>query len=143
MCNDVYIAGGGNPMRTPPYPIAPTYKTLTAAAAQSCKQRHTKAWLAYKGHIMKVQRVEWHSYQLVYEYEINDAEIEDKFGDIEIFREKLASDDEDFDDVYEYIMEEQDPVECYDWQYSQIKGGYETEWYSGEDCIEPRGNKTF
>ena len=40
-------------------------------------------------------------------------------------------------------MEEQDPVECYDWQYSQIKGGYETEWYSGEDCIEPRGNKTF
>ena len=75
--------------------------------------------------------------------EIDDAEIEDKFGDIEIFREKLASDDEDFDDVYEYIMEEQDPVECYDWQYSQIKGGYETEWYSGEDCIEPRGNKTF
>ena len=48
---------------------------------------------------MKVQRVEWHSYQLVYEYEIDDAEIEDKFGDIEIFREKLASDDEDFDDV--------------------------------------------
>ena len=130
-------------MRTPPYPIAPTYKTLTAAAAQSYKQRHTKAWLAYKGHIMKVQRVEWHSYQLVYEYEIDDAEIEDKFGDIEIFREKLASDDEDFDDVYEYIMEEQDPVECYDWQYSQIKGGYETEWYSGDDCIEPRGNKTF
>ena len=143
MYNDVYIACGGNPMRTPPYPIAPTYKTLTAAAAQSCTQRHTKAWLAYKGHIMKVQRVEWHSYQLVYEYEIDDAEIEDKFGDIEIFREKLASDDEDFDDVYEYIMEEQDPVECYDWQYSQIKGGYETEWYSGEDCIEPRGNKTF
>ena len=143
MCNDVYIACGGNPMRTPPYPIAPTYKTLTAAAAQSCTQRHTKAWLAYKGHNMKVQRVEWHSYQLVYEYEIADAEIEEKFGDIEIFREKLASDDEDFDDVYEYMMEEQDPVECYEWQYSQIKGGYETEWYSGDDCIEPRGNKTF
>ena len=35
MCNDVYIAGGGNPMRTPPYPIAPTYKTLTAAAAHN------------------------------------------------------------------------------------------------------------
>ena len=131
-------------MRTPPYPIAPTYKTLTAAAAHhDTQQLHTKAWLAYKGHNMKVQRVEWHSYQLVYEYEIDDAEIEDKFGDIEIFREKLASDDEDFDDVYEYMMEEQDPVECYDWQYSQIKGGYETEWYSGEDCIEPRGNKTF
>ena len=92
---------------------------------------------------MKIQRVEWHSYQLVYEYEVDDAEIADKFGDVEIFREKLASDDEDFDDVYEYIMEEQDPVACYEWQYSQIKGGYETEWYSGEDCIEPRGENTF
>tara|TARA_B100000941_G_scaffold271787_1_gene230797 strand:- start:116 stop:250 length:135 start_codon:yes stop_codon:yes gene_type:complete len=35
MYNDVYIAGGGNPMRTPPYPIAPTYKTLMAAAAHN------------------------------------------------------------------------------------------------------------
>ena len=54
---------------------------------------------------MKIQRVEWHSYLLVYEYEVDDAEIEEKFGDVEIFREKLASDDEDFDDVYEYLME--------------------------------------
>ena len=33
--NDVYVAGGGNPMRTPPYPIAPTYIILMAAAAHS------------------------------------------------------------------------------------------------------------
>ena len=92
---------------------------------------------------MKIQRVEWHSYQLVYEYEVADAEIVDKFGDVEIFREKLASADEDFDDAYEYMMEEQDPVACYEWQYSQIKGGYETDWHTGEDCIEPRGENTF
>ena len=60
-----------------------------------------------------------------------------------ILYEAIASDDEDFDDVYEYMMEEQDPVACYEWQYSQIKGGYETEWHSGEDCIEPRGENTF
>ena len=60
---------------------------------------------------MKVQRVEWHSYQLVYEYDIPDEEIVEKFGDVESFEEKLASDDEDFDESYEYVMEEQDPVE--------------------------------
>ncbi len=92
---------------------------------------------------MKVQRVEWHSYQLVYEYEIPDEEIEEKFGDKEIFKEKLASDDEDFDDVYEYMMEEQDPVQCYEWQYSQIKGGYETEWFADEECLVPRGEATY
>ena len=47
---------------------------------------------------MKVQRVEWHSYQLVYEYDIPDEDIIQEFGDKEIFKEKLASDDEDFDD---------------------------------------------
>ena len=35
---------------------------------------------------MKVQRVEWHSYQLVYEYEIPDEEIEEKFGDRSDFK---------------------------------------------------------
>ena len=88
---------------------------------------------------MKIQRVEWHSYQ----YEIPDEEIEEKFGDKEIFKEKLKSDDEDFDDVYEYMMEEQDPVQCYEWQYSQIKGGYETEWFADEECLVPRGEATY
>ena len=92
---------------------------------------------------MKVQRVEWHSYQLVYEYDIPDEEIVEKFGDVESFEEKLASDDEDFDEAYEYVMEEQDPDECYKWEYSQIKGGYETEWFTCEDCLEPRGEPTF
>ena len=92
---------------------------------------------------MKVQRVEWHSYQLVYEYEIPDEEIEEKFGDTITFKEKLASNDEDFDDVYEYMMEEQDPVQCYEWQYSQIKGGYETEWFADEECLVPRGEATY
>ena len=27
----------------------------------------------------------------------------------------------------------------YEWQYSQIKGGYETDWYADDECIEPRG----
>ena len=88
---------------------------------------------------MKVQRVEWHQYQLVYEYDIPDEEIEKKFADKEIFREMVASDDEDFDEAYEFIMEEQDPIQCYEWQYSQIKGGYETDWYTDEECIDPRG----
>ena len=92
---------------------------------------------------MKVQRVEWHSYQLVYEYDIPDEEIVEKFGDVESFEEKLASDDEYFDEAYEFMMEEQDPIECYKWEYSQIKGGYETEWFTGEDCLEPRGEPTF
>ena len=51
-----------------------------------------------------------------------------------IFKEQLASDDEDFDDVYEYMMDEQDH-QCYKWEYSQIKGGYETDWHADEDCI--------
>jgi len=38
---------------------------------------------------MKVQRVEWHSYQLVYEYDVPDEEIEEKFGDTITFKEKL------------------------------------------------------
>ncbi len=88
---------------------------------------------------MKVQRVEWHQYQLVYEYDIPDEEIEKKFADKEIFREMVASDDEDFDEAYEFIMEEQDPIQCYEWQYSQIKGGYETDWYTDDECIDPRG----
>ena len=88
---------------------------------------------------MKVQRVEWHQYQLVYEYDIPDEEIEKKFADKEVFREMVASDDEDFDEAYEFIMEEQDPIQCYEWQYSQIKGGYETDWYTDEECIDPRG----
>ena len=88
---------------------------------------------------MKVQRVEWHQYQLVYEYDIPDEEIEKKFADKEVFREMVASDDEDFDEAYEFIMEEQDPIQCYEWQYSQIKGGYETDWYTDDDCIDPRG----
>ena len=36
-------------------------------------------------------------------------------------------------------MDNYDPEECYDWQYSQIKGGYETDWYADDECIEPRG----
>ena len=88
---------------------------------------------------MKVQRVEWHQYQLVYEYDIPDEGIEKKFADKEIFREMVASDDEDFDEAYEFIMEEQDPIQCYEWQYSQIKGGYETDWYTDDECIDPRG----
>ena len=47
------------------------------------------------------------------------------------------------DEIAVYKRQEQDPVACYEWQYSQIKGGYETEWHSGEDCIEPRGENTF
>ena len=92
---------------------------------------------------MKVQRVEWHSYQLVYEYDIPDEDIEQEFGDLESFEEKLASDDEYFDEAYEFMMEEQDPDECYKWEYSHIKSGYETEWFTGEDCLEPRGEPTF
>ena len=88
---------------------------------------------------MKVQRVEWHQYQLVYEYDRPDEEIEKKFADKEVFREMVASDDEDFDEAYEFIMEEQDPIQCYEWQYSQIKGGYETDWYTDDECIDPRG----
>ena len=92
---------------------------------------------------MKIQRVEWHSYQLVYEYDVPDEDVEQEFGDKEVFREMLDSDDEDFDHAYEFMMEEQDPIECYRWEFSQIKGGYETEWYTDEDCIAPRGEKTF
>ena len=51
----------------------------------------------------------------------------------------IDKDDEDFDEVYEFIMDEQDPEECYKWEYSQIKGGYETEFHADEDCITPRG----
>ena len=47
---------------------------------------------------MKVQRVEWHSYQLVYEYDIPDDEITDKYNTLEVFKESIASDDEDFDE---------------------------------------------
>ena len=71
---------------------------------------------------MKVQRVEWHSYQLVYEYDIPDDEITNKYNTLEVFKEAISSDDE-----------------CYEWQYSQIKGGYETDWYADDECIEPRG----
>ena len=92
---------------------------------------------------MKVQRVEWHSYQLVYEYDIPDEDIIQEFGDKETFKEKLASDDEDFDEAHEFIVEINDPVECYKWEYSQIKGGYETEFHADEDCITPRGETTF
>ena len=78
-------------------------------------------------------------FRSVYEYDIPDEEIEKKFADKEIFREMVASDDEDFDEAYEFIMEEQDPIQCYEWQYSQIKGGYETDWYTDDECIDPRG----
>lgn len=88
---------------------------------------------------MKVQRVEWHSYQLVYEYDIPDDDITDKYNTLEVFKEAIASDDEDFDDAYEFVIDNYDPEECYEWQYSQIKGGYETDWYADDECIEPRG----
>ena len=38
---------------------------------------------------MKVQRVEWHSYQLAYEYDIPDEDIIQEFGDKETFKEQL------------------------------------------------------
>ena len=88
---------------------------------------------------MKVQRVEWHSYQLVYEYDIPDDEITDKYNTLETFKEAIASDDEDFDDAQDFVIDNYDPEECYEWQYSQIKGGYETDWYADDECIEPRG----
>lgn len=88
---------------------------------------------------MKVQRVEWHSYQLVYEYDIPDDDITDKYNTLEVFKEAIVSDDEDFDDAYEFVIDNYDPEECYEWQYSQIKGGYETDWYADDECIEPRG----
>ena len=88
---------------------------------------------------MKVQRVEWHQYQLVYEYDIPDEEIKEKYIDLETFKEAITGYDEDFDDAYEFIMDEQDPIQCYEWQYSQIKGGYETDWYTDDECIDPRG----
>ena len=48
---------------------------------------------------MKVQRVEWHSYQLVYEYDIPDDDITDKYNTLEVFKEAIASDDDEFDDA--------------------------------------------
>ena len=48
---------------------------------------------------MKVQRVEWHSYQLVYEYDIPDDEIKNKYNTLEVFKESITSDDEDFDAI--------------------------------------------
>ena len=39
--NDGLYAGVRPPMRTPPYPVAPTHTILTAAAAHSCTQRQT------------------------------------------------------------------------------------------------------
>ena len=59
--------------------------------------------------------------------------------DGDMFSEVKYSGDWEFDDVYEYMMDEQDPMECYKWEYSQIKGGYETDWHADEDCITPRG----
>jgi len=88
---------------------------------------------------MKVQRVEWHSYQLVYEYDIPDDEIKNKYNTLEVFKESITSDDEDFDDAHDFVIDNYDPEECYEWQYSQIKGGYETDWYADDECIEPRG----
>ena len=44
---------------------------------------------------MRVQRVEWHSYQLVYEYDIPDDDITDKYNTLEVFKEAIASDDEE------------------------------------------------
>ena len=61
------------------------------------------------------------------------------FNTLEVFKEAISSDDEDFDDAHDFVVDNYDPEECYEWQYSQIKGGYETDWYADDECIEPRG----
>ena len=60
---------------------------------------------------MKVQRVEWHSYQLVYEYDLPDDEIKNKYNTLEVFKESITSDDEDFDDAYDFVIDNYDPEE--------------------------------
>ena len=45
---------------------------------------------------MRVQRVEWHSYQLVYEYDIPDDEITNKYNTLEVFKESI--------EVWEFVV---------------------------------------
>ena len=81
-------------------------------------------------------KVEWHSYQLVYEYDITDEDIIQEFGDKETFKEKLASDDEDFDEAHEFIVE-------INIQWSVINGNiHKSREVTGRSCREdynPRG----
>ena len=77
---------------------------------------------------MKIQRVEWHSYQLVYEYEVADAEIEEKFGDVEIFRKQFIGESNESPDEPNIVIEIKKNETTY------IKGMYEVrEFFTKKD----------
>ena len=98
---------------------------------------------------MKVQRVEFHQYHLVYEYDIPDEEIIEKYNDLETFKKIITkknivscyTDDKEFDDAHDFVVDNYDHEECYykHKQLTEIKGGYETNWYADDECLEPRG----
>ena len=92
---------------------------------------------------MKLQRVEFHQYHLVYEYDIPDEEIIEKYNDLETFKKVITrnTDDKESDDAHDFVVDNYDHEECYykHKQLTEIKGGYETNWYADDECLEPRG----
>ena len=81
---------------------------------------------------MRVQRIEWHEYKRVYEFEVPDEDIIEEYGSKESLLEQI--DGEEVSDWFE--EQEYEPDDIIEWHYSMEKGGYEVEYNWDEECVD-------
>ena len=83
---------------------------------------------------MRVQRIEWHSYKRVYEFEVPDEDIIKEYDSKENFLHECENDEDEIVDWFE--EQEYEPDDIIEWHYSVEKGGYEVEYNWDEECVD-------
>ena len=83
---------------------------------------------------MRVQRIEWHEYKRVYEFEVPDEDIIKEYDSKENFLNECQNDQDEIVDWFE--EQEYEPEDIIEWHYSVEKGGYETEYAFDDECVD-------
>ena len=94
---------------------------------------------------MKIQRIEFHRQQKVYEWILtNELVKEYDFDTAEEFKEAIIDENNERFDEAHIALHELSADQCWVWDQTEWQGGAEIEWLADEDIVEnPKGEKLY
>jgi len=94
---------------------------------------------------MKIQRIEFHRQQKVYEWVLtNELVKEYDFDTAEEFKEAIIDENNERFDEAHIALHELSADQCWVWDQTEWQGGAEIEWLADEDIVEnPKGTKLY
>ena len=94
---------------------------------------------------MKIQRIEFHRQQKVYEWILtNELVKEYDFDTAEEFKEAIIDENNERFDEAHIALHELSADQCWVWDQTEWQGGAEIEWLADEDIVEnPKGTKLY